>query len=349
MEARVIKPAGLVEGDTVAVVSACGGAAAAYPHIFRNGIKNIRELLQVNVKEYPTTRMSREYLHKHPEKRAKDVNDAFLDPEVKAIISSVGGDGDSIRVMGHIDVDAALSNPKIFMGMSDPTTIITLLNQAGLVTFYGPAVMTGFSQMKSLPDEFSVHVREMLTNSKPTYAYRPYDVYFSGYPEWTYKKNTGKVNAPKKNSGWHWIQGDGIARGRLFGGCADMFEMFKGSRFWPEDRFWKDRIFFLETSENNPPPGLVRDWLRNYGLMGVLDEIRALLVAIPYNYTAAQECDLERILVDVVSDEYGRDDLPIVAHMEFGHTDPMLILPLGIEAEIDCRKRTFRLLEQPLR
>ncbi len=348
MRTRVIKPAHLEEGDTIAVVSPCGGAARAFPYILRNGIKNIKDLLNVNIKEYPTTRMSREYLHMHPERRAKDVNDAFDDPDVKAIICSIGGDGDSIRVMKYIDIDAALSNPKIFMGLSDPTTIITLLNQSGLVTFYGPTVMAGLSQMKSLPDTFSKHVRTMLMNPGPRFDYVPYSTYSSGYPEWADKKNIGKVKEPKRNSGWHWIQGDGIVRGRLFGGCADMFEMYKGSEFWPSTNFFRDRVFFLDTSEVNPPTQFVKSWIRNYGIMGVLDEISALLVSIPYNYTPAQERDYERMLVDVVSKEYGRDDLPVVTHMDFGHTDPKFILPLGIGAELNCDNKTFRLTEQPL-
>ncbi len=51
----------------------------------------------------------------------------------------------------------------------------------------------------------------------------------------------------------------------------------------------------------------------------------------------------------VVAKEYGRNDLTIMAGMDFGHTDPKWILPLGVRARIDPREKTFRLLESPVR
>ena len=54
------------------------------------------------------------------------------------------------------------------------------------------------------------------------------------------------------------------------------------------------------------------------------------------------------ILTTVVAAEFGRGDLPIIANMDFGHTDPQFILPLGVKAEIDCDQRTVRLIERPV-
>ncbi len=48
----------------------------------------------------------------------------------------------------------------------------------------------------------------------------------------------------------------------------------------------------------------------------------------------------------MVVTEFGRPDLPIIANMDFGHTDPQFIMPLGIKAEIDCGQKRFRLLER---
>lgn len=47
----------------------------------------------------------------------------------------------------------------------------------------------------------------------------------------------------------------------------------------------------------------------------------------------------------VVSLEFGRTDLPIVSNLDFGHTDPQWIMPLGVLAEIDCREMRFALVE----
>ena len=47
--------------------------------------------------------------------------------------------------------------------------------------------------------------------------------------------------------------------------------------------------------------------------------------------------------------EFGNARVPIVTIMDFGHTDPQIILPLGVKAEVDCSNRTFKLSESPLK
>ena len=58
-----------------------------------------------------------------------------------------------------------MKHPKFFMGFSDATTFLFYLNQLGLVTFYGPAVMAGFAQLKHLPTEFKEHLQTLLIYS----------------------------------------------------------------------------------------------------------------------------------------------------------------------------------------
>ena len=53
------------------------------------------------------------------------------------------------------------------------------------------------------------------------------------------------------------------------------------------------------------------------------------------------------MIVAVVATEFGQPDLPIIVNMDFGHTDPQFILPLGVKAEIDCCHRIFKLIESP--
>jgi muramoyltetrapeptide carboxypeptidase LdcA involved in peptidoglycan recycling len=50
--------------------------------------------------------------------------------------------------------------------------------------------------------------------------------------------------------------------------------------------------------------------------------------------------------LEIVTKEFNCKTLPIITNMDFGHTDPQWILPLGIEAEIDCIQKTFKLREK---
>lgn len=63
------------------------------------------------------------------------------------------------------------------------------------------------------------------------------------------------------------------------------------------------------------------------------------------DYSPEEKIALDEMIQDVISREFGRSNLPIVTNMDFGHTDPQFILPLGILAEVNCDRRTFSLVE----
>ena len=168
-----IKPKKLQKGDTIAVVSPSWGGPSVFPHIYESGIKAL-ENLGLKIKEYPSARKEADYLYKNPEFRAKDINDAFSNKEVKAIFVSIGGE-DSVRILPFLDSDTIRKNPKIIIGYSDTTTLLTYFNQLGLVTLHGPAIMAGFSQWDSLGKKFQEHIRNILFENPSTYEYKPYD------------------------------------------------------------------------------------------------------------------------------------------------------------------------------
>ena len=345
---QTIKPKRLSKGDTVAVVSPSSGAAERFPHIYTNGINNIRKYLRLEVKEGDTATRSNEYLYTHPRERAEDINRAFEDKDVKAIFSSIGGD-DSVRILNYLDMKAIRKNPKILLGFSDSTTFLDYIHyKTGLITYSGPSVMAGFAQMESLPSSFIQMLKRFLFDPADKYEYSSFSFYSDGYPDWSEKRNVGKINTKHRNEGWHWLQGKGAAKGELFGGCADVLEFMKGTRFWPENGFWDGKILFLETSEDVPSPDTVKYWVRNYGSQGILESISALLVAIPSGYSIDQKIRLEKKILSVLDTEFGIDSIPVVANMDFGHTDPKFILPIGAAAEVDPIKKRFRLLEKPV-
>ena len=337
------KPQKLNIGDTVGIVSPSWGGPSVFPAVYENGLKILAEW-GLKIKEFPSARANADYLRANPAVRAKDINDAFADPEVKAIITSIGGN-DSVRLLPFLDKKIIAANPKIFMGYSDTSAIHTFCNLLGITTFYGPAVMAGFSQMNSLEPRFKAHVHEMLFEAKDDYEYAPYAKYCDGYPNWVNPENLGKVNTLKINDGWHWIHGNGLAHGQLFGGCIEVLEMLKGTEFWPTKDFWKGKILFLETSEEKPTLHFIDHALRNYGMLGVFEQINGLIFSRARDYSDDEKKKLEELIVTIVAKEFGRADLPIVANFDVGHADPQVVLPLGINAAIDCAAKKIKLTE----
>ena len=338
-----VRPPRLRPGDTVAVVSTSWGGPSVFPHVFERGVDVLRRVFSLEVREMPSARRPARELGADPRGRAYDLNAAFADSSVRAIVASIGG-VDSVRILPYLDAALALADPKVLMGFSDTTTQLAFYNQAGLVTFNGPSVMAGFAQIEALPCAVE-HVRSLLFEPVPEYAYPAFESWVDGYREWGDVANAGAIGELRRHGGWRWLQGSGRAAGRLFGGCGEVLEMMKGTRFWPEPSFWEGRILFLETSEDAPAPDTVGYWLRNYGMQGVFDRLSGLLVGRARSYSDEAKAELDEMLVRVVAREFGRTDLPIVSNLDFGHTDPQWVLPLGVLAEIDTDAHTIRLLE----
>ncbi len=329
----------------MAVLSPSWGGPGLFPHTFEAGLTVLRERFGLRIREYPSTRASPESLARDPLARVRDIHAALVDPEVKALIASIGGE-DSVRLLPHLDPELFLRHPKILMGFSDITTLLVYGHQLGLVTYHGPSVMAGFAQAPHLPEAFTAHVRAMLFEPREQTELRPYEAYSGRYAEWGDPANASRLQSLHPNpGGFRVLQGRGVARGPLFGGCLEVLEFLKGTRFWPEPGFWSGRLFFVETSEEKPSPTQVRRWLRNYGVQGVFEKLSGLLWGRPYDASEPEKEELERVILDVVAGEFGQSELPILTRMDFGHTAPQLILPLGLQAEVDCDTRRFRLLE----
>ncbi len=89
--------------------------------------------------------------------------------------------------------------------------------------------------------------------------------------------------------------------------------------------------------------------LRNYGIQGILEKIKGILFGRPKDYTEKEKNELNETVLKIVNCEFGIKNIPIVMNMDFGHTDPKIVLPLGgkiricpFEGEIYLMKNPFR-------
>lgn len=328
----------LEKGDKIAVLSPSKGLPNLFPHVFDKGLENLKKM-GFEIIEYPTARKSIEYLHTHPKERAEDINEAFANNEIKGIFTSIGGD-DSVRILKYINTKVIKENPKFFMGFSDTTTMNTYFNQLGIVSFNGPSVMAGIAQIDKIQG-YQQAFEDFIFGKWNSYSYKPFAQYADGYLDW----KTGKVDLKELKSS-NWKFGKGNAQGELFGGCIEVLNFINGTEFWPEKSFWKNKILFIETSEEKPSPDYVKYTLRNFGVQGILDNIGGLLVGRARDYSEEDKNELVEVIELVLRKEFGRE-IPVISNMDFGHTDPQIILPLGVKASIDCDKQEFKLLESP--
>jgi len=291
--------------------------------------------------EMENTLKGSQYIYEHPEKRAEDLMNAFKDPTIKGIFTCIGGD-ESIRMLPYIDFDVIRKNPKVFIGYSDTTVAHFICYKAGLSSFSRPSILAEFAENIEMFDYTKHWVHKVLFDNAPIGNIPAPPIWSSEYIPWE-EKNKNIKRKVQENTDYEILQGKGIARGHLLGGCIEVLEMMKGTEIWPTLDEWENSILFLETSEDLPTPEFVAYWLRNYGSQGILQRLSGIIFAKPYNNQYYEE--YKQVIEKVVRKELKLVDLPILYNVSFGHTAPMAILPYGAMAEINCDDATLSIIE----
>ena len=204
----MIKPKKLKKGDKVAIVSLSSGLAGEemFIHRYELGKKRL-EQLGFNVVTMKNALKGIEYLYNHPEKRAEDFMEAIVDKDIKGIICNIGGD-DTIRLLPYIDFESIANNPKVFMGYSDTTINHFMMQKAGVVSYYGPAVMTDFAENNNMHTYTLKYINKVLLENREDIVIKSSDKWTSEYLDWAIEENDNisrKINEEKY--GYEILQG----------------------------------------------------------------------------------------------------------------------------------------------
>jgi muramoyltetrapeptide carboxypeptidase len=246
------------------------------------------------------------------EERAEQLNAAFRDPSVSAVLPVRGGYG-AARLLEHLDYDAIARQPKVIMGYSDVASLLVGIHaRTGLVTFHGPMGNSAW-----VP--FTVnHVRRVL---------------FEGGAQ--------KLVAREPRGGepaFRTIR-PGVARGHLLGGNLTVLSSIVGTRFMPED---DELILFVE--EVREPLSEVDRMLTQLELAGVLDRVTGFVFG-QCTSCAAPLLDKALTLDRVIADHVKPLGIPAWSGAPIGHLRGQLTLPIGLPVEIDAAAGTIQLLE----
>jgi muramoyltetrapeptide carboxypeptidase LdcA involved in peptidoglycan recycling len=201
------------------------------------------------------------------------------------------------------------------------------------------------AQAASYPSAFLDQFRAILFDATNAFEYLPFAVACDGYEEWSIPQNATRTKPLVSDKGPRAIQGQGLRRGVLWGGCLEVLEMVKGTPWWPRPEAWRDIVVFIEGSEDLPPPELYSRVLRSWGAAGNLDRVAALLVGRARGYDDSRKQALDDALRIAISVEASRPDMPVITNCDFGHTDPQWLLPMGCMIEVDAQRNRIALVE----
>jgi muramoyltetrapeptide carboxypeptidase LdcA involved in peptidoglycan recycling len=285
----------------------------------------------------PHASEKRGYVAGTPEERVADIHQLFADPEVRAIIATIGGNH-ACHLLPLLDFDQIALHPKIFIGFSDVTVLnLAIYARTGLVTFNGPTLMTDLAEFPAPLPYMIAAFEKTLTRPEPVGTVAPAPTWTDEFLDWEAKADLTRPRRLLPSPGWTWLKG-GQGAGPLVGGCLESMEHLRGTPYWPD---FTGAILFLETSEITPSPAWVDATLQDYENRGVLAKLNGLLFGRPINYTPAMKESLREVIV-ARTRRYG---FPVVTDVDFGHTAPQFILPVGCQAELDGDDRRFAITE----
>ena len=185
-----------------------------------------------------------------PGARAEGLHAAFADPEVTVVLAAIGGDH-AVELLPNLDYGLIRANPKLFQGYSDVTVLHwALLRRAGLVTFYGPALLPELGEHPTVLAHTDRWLRAAWFGGGPL-RFTPAEVWTDEFLDWDRRLDLTRPRELRPSVGWVAIR-EGVAEGPLVGGCLETIcRHLRGSPAWLDLR---GALLFLETSEEVPTP-----------------------------------------------------------------------------------------------
>lgn len=245
------------------------------------------------------------------ERRVRELEEMFLRDDVRAILCARGGYGANY-LLEKISIDIVRAHPKIFIGYSDITTLLTwFTDRAGLVTFHGPMAVKDWLHENGV--EMSSW-QAALSNSGP----------------WDVPTSPGVSGLA-----------DGVAEGILYGGCLSILVASLGT---PYEIRTEGTILFLEDMAAKPYQ--VDRMLMQLKLAGKFHGVGGIVFGemLDCVQTANQDYTLQQVVMRIVGDL----GIPVAFGVRSGHvTSQNMTLPFGVRARLTVRggEVALRILE----
>lgn len=244
--------------------------------------------------------------------RVEDLNEAFADKNVKAILTVLGG-FNSNQLLKYVDWNLIKQNPKIFCGYSDITTLNnSIFSKTGLVTYSGPHY-SSFGQKLYFEYTLDYFKKCLFKND-------PFEIISSNQwsdDKWFKEQDNRQLIA---NEGY-WVINQGQAEGTILGANLCTLNLLQGTEFMPD---LTNAILFIEDDYESHPEIFDRD-LQSLIHQPNFNKVKGIVIG-----RFQKESKMSKNLLEqIIKTKTELDNLPVIANIDFGHTDPKITFPIG--------------------
>ena len=264
-----------------------------------------------------------DYMCASRDARVEDLNEAFRDENVKAILTVIGG-FNSNQLLDYIDYEAIKNNPKIFCGFSDITALSNAIYaKTGVVTYSGPHY-SSFGMLKGF--EYSLeYFKKMFFQDEEFEVVASKE--WSDEP-WFIDQENRHFEA---NEGIYVIN-EGVAEGDIAGGNLCTLNLLQGTEYMPDIN---NKVLFIEDDEMAGPIFLM-EFDRNLQSLMHMPEFKTVK-AIVCGRAQKGSCMTKEKWFKIF-DKPELKNIPIIGGVDFGHTTPIITFPVGGHAKVEATK-----------
>ena len=336
-------PKKLEKSDKVAIITLSRGLLGMpfCKHELDLGIKRLKEM-GLDLVIMPNSLKDMQYLEDHPEERASDLKEAFIDDSIKGIICAIGGN-DTYKTIPYLlededFINAVKNNPKLFTGFSDTTNNHLMLNKLGLSTFYGPCFLVDIAELDKEMLPYTKKYFDKYFTSEETFEIESSPIWYKDRESYGVEELGKPREEVREAHGYETLNGEGIRTGELYGGCLEsLYEAFVGDaskvyekyNIFPTDKEWSEKILFIETCEEKSSPEKLEQMLLEFKKRNILNLVQGIIVGKPIDEAYYEEYK------EVYKKVFSNIDTPILYNVNFGHSVPRTILPYDAETIVD--------------
>jgi len=323
---KKIYPDKLIKGDTVAVIAPSRTLPSLTSVSNSLAIQRFRDL-GLNVIFGKHTEESDEFNSSKLESRLQDLHESFSNKKVKAIVTAIGG-FNSNQLLEYIDWKIIKSNPKILCGYSDITALSNaIFSKTGLVTYYGPH-FSDFNQ--KLYFEYTLDYFKKCLISEDIYKVTPSKKWSND--KWYIDQDKRLLH---ENDG-QWTINKGIAEGTIVGGNLCTLNLLQGTEFMP---MLRGSVLFLE-DDDEPNPFTFDRNIQSLIQLPTSSGIKGMVIG-RFEKESKMSQD---ILYKIIKTKVQLKDIPVIANVDFGHTDPKITFPIGGICKLEILENTVNIM-----
>jgi muramoyltetrapeptide carboxypeptidase len=330
MKSELIRPPALPSDATLGVIATSSPITGGGDALIERGYRRLRDK-GFEIVEAPNCQRDHGHTAGTIEERVDALHAFFADPDIDGIVAFWGG-LNTHQILEYLDWELIAGHPKPLVGYSDVTCLSNAITQmTGLVTFSGPAVIT-FAKPTLFDYSWRCFERVLIEGGH-SLEYEPSPICSDN--AWYEREDKAMLERPAP--GWRCYRA-GEASGPIVGGNLGTLLLLAATPYWPE---MEGRILFVEEDEVESPATIDRMFFQARQ-MGVFDQIAGMVVGRFAASVEFGEGDSFEMILNAALAGY---DFPVMVDVDFGHTDPLITFPLGVECRMNAEQGELALVE----